>query len=71
MNASTNAGQPPAHRQGARPYLGIYFECCHVYARVYRRADQPQYVARCPRCLRAAKIRVAADGSRKRMFIAH
>lgn len=60
----------PQPKTGPRPYLGIYFECCRVYARVYRRPDQPQYVARCPRCLRAAKIRVGPDGKSGRMFIA-
>ena len=38
-------------RGGARPYLGIHFDCCGVYARVYRNRDQTAYEGRCPRCL--------------------
>jgi hypothetical protein len=61
---------PPPSAPGKRPFLGIYFECCRVYARVYRRPDQNMYVARCPQCLRAAKIRVGHEGCRQRIFTA-
>lgn len=62
---------PPTAPTDARPYLGILFECCSVYARVYRRPDQHAYIARCPKCLRAARIRVATEGSSQRFFLAH
>jgi len=52
----------------ARPYVGVLFECCGVYARVYRRPDVPQYEGRCPRCLRELRVRVAADGVNARML---
>lgn len=56
--------------QRSRPYLGIMFECCSVYARVYRRPDQKAYIARCPRCLRAAKIRVGPEGKDQHFLVA-
>jgi hypothetical protein len=51
-----------------RPYVGILFECCGVYARVYRRPDQKFYFGRCPKCLRATRIRVGRDGINAKLF---
>lgn len=51
-----------------RPYLGIWFECCGVYARVYRRPTQDFYAGRCPKCLRALRVRVGPDGTDARFF---
>jgi hypothetical protein len=56
-------------RAGAeRPYVGILFECCGVYARVYRRPEQPLYVGRCPKCLRTVRLRVGREGINARLF---
>lgn len=52
----------------ARPFIGVYFECCGVYARIYRRPDQKEYVGRCPRCLRQVQARVGPDGVNARIF---
>lgn len=63
----------PAGRSGSlvgRPYLCILFECCHVYTRVYRRPEEMLYTARCPKCLRAARIQVAPHGQTQRFFVA-
>ncbi len=60
------ANQPPA--LPPRPYLCILFECCNVYARVYRRPEQAFYHGRCPKCLRPIHLRVARDGTAERFF---
>lgn len=54
-----------------RPYLCIMFECCRVYARVYRRPNDSVYRGRCPKCLRAIQLRVGPDGTAARFFRAH
>ena len=51
-----------------RPYVGILFECCGVYTRVYRRPDQRYYVGRCPNCLRLVRLRVGPYGTSARLF---
>lgn len=63
------AGQPlpPADRPSRR-YIGILFECCGVYQRVYRREGQRVYEGRCPRCLRSVRVRVGPDGTEQRLF---
>lgn len=60
----------PASRDAAapRPYIGVLFECCGVYVRIYRRPDEPTYHGRCPRCLRIATAHVAPGGTSERVF---
>jgi hypothetical protein len=57
--------QPPAE---SRPYIGILFECCGIYARLYRRPDRMVYQGRCPKCLRSVRVRVGRDGVNSRLF---
>lgn len=51
-----------------RPWLGIHFECCGVYARVYRNREATMYHGRCPQCLRRVRILVGPDGTGARFF---
>ncbi|NNE44795.1 MAG: hypothetical protein HKN12_11360 [Gemmatimonadetes bacterium] len=49
-------------------FLGIQFDCCDVYARIYRNEDRTYYEGRCPRCLRAVRVRIGKGGSNERFF---
>jgi hypothetical protein len=51
-----------------RPWIGIHFECCAVYARVYRDPESPQYNASCPKCGCGICIRVGPEGVNGRIF---
>jgi len=59
---------PANERRTPRPFIGVHFECCGVYARIYRRPDQKEYVGRCPRCFRTVRVRVGPDGTDARLF---
>ena len=51
-----------------RKYLGIQFDCCGVYARIYQNKEGTAYVGRCPRCLRPIRIKIGEGGTTNRFF---
>ena len=51
-----------------RQYIGIWFDCCQTYGRLYKTADGRFYTGRCHKCLRTARARVGADGTERRFF---
>lgn len=55
---------------GGRPWVGIRFDCCGAYTRVYRSPDGRFYQGRCPRCLKPVKLRVGPGGTSSRFFVA-
>lgn len=54
-----------------KPFLGILFECCNVYGRIYKNKDGTHYQGRCPRCMREIKIKIGENGTNNRFFKAH
>ena len=55
----------------SRPFLGISFECCKVYSRIYLNKAGSAYVGWCPRCAKQVRVRVDPRGSDQRFFEAH
>ena len=52
-----------------RKFLGIWFECCHVYGRLYKNKQGTHYYGRCPKCLRSVKVRIGgSEGTNRRFF---
>jgi hypothetical protein len=56
--------------QDSRPFLGVMFECCHVYARIFRNKQGTAYEGHCPRCMRRLAIPIGPGGSPNRFFTA-
>ncbi|MFQ5429175.1 MAG: hypothetical protein ACE5E1_02595 [Phycisphaerae bacterium] len=51
-----------------RPWVGVHFECCGVYSRIYRRPEARQYEGRCPQCGLPIRIRVGPNGIRAKVL---
>ncbi len=51
-----------------RAFLGIWFECCNTYGRLYKNAAGTMYTGRCPRCLRPVTVRIGGSGTNRRFF---
>jgi len=69
------AEEAPSHagaddRGRGRVWIGVYYECCETYARVYRRPADVEYRGRCPSCGSAITIRVGPNGVNSRFLIA-
>jgi len=65
-------GRSAKSKQGSeRPWIGMMFDCCNVYVRIYKHRDGKAYEGRCPRCFRKVKLRVGPGGTNARIFRAH
>ena len=63
------AETPPKERPGVgRAFLGVHFECCNLYARIYKNRDGSAYEGRCPQCCAPVRVGIGKGGSSKRFF---
>lgn len=49
-------------------YLGIMFDCCGIYSRIYKNKEGTAYVGRCPKCMRSVKVPIGEGGTNTRFF---
>ena len=62
--ASDSLDRPPH----PRAWLGILFNCCHTYGRIYRNREGTEYVGRCPACGHIVRAGIGPGGSSRRIF---
>jgi len=67
-SASNNTGPQPAE---SRPFVGVSFNCCGVYARVYRTRDGKAYAGYCPKCSKPVRLLIGSGGSSSRFYTAY
>lgn len=49
-------------------HVGVKFDCCHVYTRVYTNKEGTAYEGRCPKCLRTIRVKIHKDGVNCKFF---
>jgi len=49
-------------------FLGIMFNCCNIYGRIYKNKEGTAYVGHCPKCMRSIRIKVGEGGTNTRFF---
>jgi len=60
--------EPARRRPEGRQWLGIFFNCCHVYGRIYKDGSGRRYVGRCPSCAAEVTVPVGPGGTARRFF---
>lgn len=58
----------PEPRNEANRFLGVQFECCGVYSRVYVNRAGDAYVGHCPRCAKRVQFQIGPGGTDARFF---
>lgn len=54
-----------------KKYIGVHFECCGVYTRIYYNEAVKAYIGNCPLCRRPVRVLVDPDtGIEARFFTA-
>jgi len=54
--------------QKDKKFIGILFECCNVYRRIYINKDGNAYEGRCPLCYGKIKVAIGPHGTDQRIF---
>ena len=51
-------------------FIGILFECCNVYRRIYINKEKNAYEGKCPKCNSEVKVTIGSGGTETRFFSA-
>ena len=70
MGANGAQGPSESETQTPRPFLGVLFKCCGIYAKIYKTVDGKAYAGHCPKCAKPAHVKIGSGGTKSRFFTA-
>lgn len=63
--------QIPADVSAGRKWIGIKFDCCGSYSRIYRNKAGTAYEGFCPKCTARIRVPIGPSGTSQRIFRAY
>ena len=51
-----------------KKHIGVFFECCNIYTRVYINKSETAYVGWCPKCAQRVAVKIDKRGTDCRFF---
>ncbi len=66
--SSAQQSASEADPSSGRPFVGVRFDCCEVYTRVYINDDKTAYEGRCPKCSKQVRLAIGPGGTDARFF---
>lgn len=65
-----DATSKPSDNGRGQRWIGVRFDCCGTYQRIYCNRDGSAYEGRCPRCLQQVRAIIGPGGTPSRFFVA-
>ncbi len=66
--AQNGGVNPQTTPKPERRFVGIRFNCCGIYQRIYINQAGTAYEGRCPKCGKPVKLKVGPGGTDSRFF---
>ncbi|MDR3109056.1 MAG: hypothetical protein LBU65_05125 [Planctomycetaceae bacterium] len=67
VQRNKNSNQPDKQNQ-SKKFIGIRFNCCGVYSRIYVNKEGTAYEGRCPKCMQTVCLKIGGGGTDTRFF---